>query len=99
MAVFRLHKASKTMSGESPFEPDDAKLRDEYMRYLPWAERRIVRSALRRMNARANRRAGWQALKNHDVAEARRRAVATVSNAATSLESWRLMYCALRGHC
>ena len=47
---------------------------------------------------RANRRAGWQALKNHDVAEARRRAVATLSNATTSLESWRLMYCALRGH-
>jgi hypothetical protein len=98
LAVFRLHDASKTMSGATPFEPDDAMLRDEYMPYLPWAERRIVKSARRRMEARANRRAGWAALKNHDLAEARRRAVATVSNAATSPESWRLMFCALRGH-
>ena len=38
------------------------------------------------------------ALQRHDVKEARKRAVATVSNALTSLESWRLMYCAIRGH-
>ncbi|MEA2735825.1 MAG: hypothetical protein QOE14_2276 [Humisphaera sp.] len=98
LAVFRLHEASKTMSSEMAFEPDDAALRREYMPLLPWAERRIVNAARRRMQARANRKAGWAALKNHDVKEARRRAVATVSNAATSLESWRLMFCALRGH-
>ena len=40
----------------------------------------------------------WAALKRKDLAEARRRAWATVSNASTSLESWRLVYCALRGH-
>jgi glycosyltransferase involved in cell wall biosynthesis len=98
LALFRLHQASKTMSSETAFDPDDAGLRRDYMPYLSWSERRIVHSARRRMQARANRKAGWAALKRHDVAEARKRAIATVSNAATSLESWRLMFCALRGH-
>ena len=98
LAVFRLHEASKTMSSETAFEPDDALLRREYMPYLPWTERRIVHSARRRMQARANRKAGWAALQRRDLKEARKRAVATVSNALTSLESWRLMYCAIRGH-
>ena len=98
LAVFRLHEASKTMSSETAFEPDDALLRKEYMPYLPRGERRIVASARRRMQARANRKAGWAALQRRDLKEARKRAVATVSNALTSLESWRLMYCAIRGH-
>jgi hypothetical protein len=86
------------MSGESPFERDDTLLLSEYMPFLSRADRRIVRQAHRRMKARANRKAGWAALKRNDLAEARKRAWATVSNAATSLDSWRLMYCALRGH-
>ncbi|HYO11543.1 MAG TPA: glycosyltransferase family 2 protein [Tepidisphaeraceae bacterium] len=98
LAVFRLHGASKTMSGETPFEHDDRMLVEEYLPYLSRSERRIVRGAHRRAKARANRKAGWAALKRHDLAEARKRAWGTVSNAATSLESWRLMYCALRGH-
>jgi len=98
LAIFRLHEASKTMSGKTPFDPDDAGLRREYMPYLPFFERRVVRSALRRQRARMNRKEGWAALKRKDLAEARRRAWGTVSNAFTSIESWRLMYCALRGH-
>jgi glycosyltransferase involved in cell wall biosynthesis len=98
LAIFRLHGASKTMSGATPFDPDDSKLRDEYMPYLSRPERRLVRSAQRRMQARAARKAGWAALQRHDVKEARRRAWATVSNATMSAESWRLMFCALRGH-
>jgi hypothetical protein len=58
----------------------------------------LVRGAIRRQKARMNRKEGWAALKRKDLAEARRRAWATVSNASTSLESWRLVYCALRGH-
>ena len=98
MAVFRLHGASKTMSGATPFEPDDQKLISEYWSYLPWFDRRIVRQAQRRMRARANRKAGWAALKRKDLSEARKHAITTVANAMTSIESWRLMYCALRGH-
>ena len=98
LSVFRLHEASKTMSSERVFEADDRTVQREYMRYLPWSERRIARAAWRRARARSNRRAGWAALQRRDVSEARRRAWGTVSNAATSLESWRLMYCALRGH-
>ena len=98
LAIFRLHEASKTMSAEAPFEHDDAILLREYMPYLSRADRRIVRGAHRRRRARANRKAGWAALKRNDLTEARKRAWATLSNAATSLDSWRLMYCALRGH-
>ena len=97
LAVFRLHGLSKTMSGEAPFDPEDRALYQEYKRYLPRAERRWVRATHRRIRAKQNRKAGWAALKQQNIVEARRRAWATVSNAATSLESWRLMYCALRG--
>jgi len=98
LAIFRLHNASKTMSGATPFEPDDQRLVREYWSYLPFFERRLVRQAQRRTRARTNRKAGWAALKRKDLSEARKRAWATVTNAATSIESWRLMYCALRGH-
>jgi glycosyltransferase involved in cell wall biosynthesis len=98
MAIFRLHYASKTMSGDQPFDPEDRRLRDEYMPYLTWSERRWVRTALRHARARSNRAAGWAALKKKDLAAARKLALSTVSNALTSLDSWRLMFCALRGH-
>ena len=80
------------------FDPDDAALRKRYMPYLSFAERRFVRAVARRQRARLHRKAAWAALKRRDLHEARRRAWATVSNACTSIESWRLVYCALRGH-
>jgi glycosyltransferase involved in cell wall biosynthesis len=98
LAVFRLHPASKTMSGATPFDPEDERLRREYGKYLTWSERRWVSATVRRQRARNNRRAGWAALQQKNVAEARKRAWATLSSAAMNVESWRLMYCALRGH-
>ena len=98
MAIFRLHEKSKTCSGEQPFEPEDQRLRQEYWKYLTFSERRWVTTALRQMRARAHRTAGWAALKKRDLPAARKLAFSTVSNALTSVDSWRLMYCALRGH-
>ena len=98
LAVFRLHGASKTMSGATPFDPEDARLRKEYGIYLSGSERRFVRMMVRRQQARMNRKAGWQALQQKNVSEARKRAWATLSSSTTSLDSWRLMFCALRGH-
>ncbi len=98
LAIFRLHGASKTMSSETPFDAEDQRLCREYWQYMPPSERRAVRAAKRRDRARRNRKAGWAALKRNDRAEARKRAWTTLSNAATSLDSWRLMFCALRGH-
>ena len=97
MAVFRLHNSSKTMSSAQPFDVEDRRLREEYMSYLTLSERRWVRTVLRHARARANRSAGWAALKKHDIAAARKLALSTLSSAATSLDSWRLMFCALRG--
>ena len=98
LAIFRLHEASKTMSGKTPFEADDLAILREYLPLIPRSQRSLVRAAHRRMKARLNRRAGWAALSRKDVAEARRRAWLTLSNASMSPDSWRLMYCALRGH-
>ncbi|HEX8521007.1 MAG TPA: glycosyltransferase family 2 protein [Tepidisphaeraceae bacterium] len=98
MAVFRLHKSSKTMSGAQPFDPEDAQLRKEYGHYLTWSDRRWVEKTLRHARAHADRHAAWAALKEKKVSEARKLAWSTVTNAKTSLESWRLMYCALRGY-
>jgi hypothetical protein len=40
----------------------------------------------------------WVALKNGNVPAARKHAVSLMKMAPFSLSSWRLMYCALRGH-
>ncbi len=40
----------------------------------------------------------WVALKNGNISAARKHAVALMRMAPFSLSSWRLMYCALRGH-
>ncbi len=40
----------------------------------------------------------WSALKAGNVATARKHAVETLRRAPVSRESWRLMYCAIRGH-
>jgi hypothetical protein len=98
LAIFRLHAESKTIAESERFEHEDRMLRTEYMPYLPRSERRIVRSDLRRARARSNRNAAWAALKQQDLTQARRLALSTVSNALTSLDSWRVMFCALRGH-
>jgi glycosyltransferase involved in cell wall biosynthesis len=98
LAVFRMHDNSKTLSAADPFEHDNRTVRNEYLRFLPRGERRYVRGTLRREKAKASRDAAWDALKQHDVSKARKLAFSTMSNALTSLDSWRLMYCALRGH-
>src|SRR4051812_19497416 len=67
LAIFRLHGASKTMSGATPFDPEDARLRREYGVYLSGSERRFVRMMVRRQAARMNRKAGWQALQQKNV--------------------------------
>jgi glycosyltransferase involved in cell wall biosynthesis len=41
---------------------------------------------------------GWRALKNNNVSIARKHAVEAVKKSPMRKESWRLLYCALRGH-
>jgi len=98
LAVFRMHDESKTLSAADPFEADNKTIRNEYLRYLPRGERRYVRATLRREKAKLSREAAWDALKQHDLVTARKLAFSTVSHALTSMDSWRLMFCALRGH-
>jgi glycosyltransferase involved in cell wall biosynthesis len=97
LAVFRMHAASKTLSAKDPFEHDNDLIRREYLRFLPPAERRKVRTTVRQTKAAASQKAAWAALKQRDLSAARKLALTAVSNALTSIDSWRLMYCALRG--
>src|SRR5438105_1146378 len=84
------HAINKTVSEFGRFEIEDKRLRSDYFPYLKFSERRRVWSEIRRERARANRHAGWAALKKHDVSAARKLALSTVSNALTSSDSWRL---------
>jgi glycosyltransferase involved in cell wall biosynthesis len=99
LAVFRLHATSKTVSEWDRFAPEFKTVRAEYGReFLPWHARLQVRAALRKKELPALRKRAWEALKNNDVKQARRLALSTFARAKLSAESWRVLYCALRGH-
>jgi hypothetical protein len=40
----------------------------------------------------------WQAMKNRNIGTARKYALATLWRRPLSVESWRLTFCAVRGH-
>ena len=60
-------------------------------------DRREAERKRRRKEFERHRVLGWQALKRADVAEARRQAFEALRRARLGPESWRLVYCALRG--
>ena len=94
---YRLHENSKTVSEWDAFEPEFARCRELYLPMLTPKQRREVRRKRRLKEFEKHRVAGWQALKKADVPEARKQALGALRHAKLALESWRLMYCALRG--
>ena len=94
---YRLHESSKTVSEWDAFEPEFARSRELYLPMLTPKQRHEVRRKRRLKEFEKHRVLGWQALKKADVAEARRQAMEALRFARLSTESWRLMYCALRG--
>jgi hypothetical protein len=40
----------------------------------------------------------WMAMKNHNIRTARKYALATLCRRPLSVDSWRLTFCAVRGH-
>jgi glycosyltransferase involved in cell wall biosynthesis len=97
LGSYRLHKSSKTVSEWDAFEPEFARSRQEYLALLTPKQRREVARKRRRKESEQHRVLGWQALKKAQVGEARRHAFETLRRAKLALESWRLVYCALRG--
>ena len=98
MGAYRLHDASKTVSQWDKFEAEFVKVRDMYLHHLTPAERKQVNARRRKKESELHRASGWKAMKLADIPAARKHAVETLRRAALSLESWRLFYCAMRGH-
>lgn len=97
MGSYRLHENSKTVSEWDAFEPEFARSRDGYLAMLTPKQRREANRKRRLKEFERHRVLGWQALKKADVPEARKQAREALRRAKLALESWRLMYCALRG--
>lgn len=101
LGKFRLHSASKTTQfGDfnNAFEPEDHAIRLAYLKYLLPSERRRFHRRYRASNAKKALTRGWLALNRKDVAAARSHAKERLRKRVLSLDSWRLMYCAMRGH-
>jgi hypothetical protein len=98
LGSYRLHQNSKTVSEWDGFEPEFNGARQEYLPLLSPEERREVARKRRHKESERHRLLAWQALKKADVPQARKHAYETLRRAKLATESWRLMYCALRGH-
>lgn len=97
MGGYRLHDASKTMSQYEKFQMEFKQLRAEYWPMLTKQEQQTARYKRRRWEAEQHRLEGWDAIKAGDVPRARAHARQALRGRKFSLESWRLMVCALRG--
>jgi hypothetical protein len=98
MSVFRLHEASKTVTVYDKFEKESAMIYAEYLQYLSPKDRFQIWSGRRRIAATESRKRMWQALKARDVKIARKEACAAFTGEPLSLDSWKSLFFALRGH-
>ena len=98
MGVFRLHGTSKTVAEGEHFVPEVRTIRREYGKALPLHLRYEAWSRERKKEVYGLRKAAWDALKVRDLKTARKYALSTFSRATFSVESWRVLYCALRGY-
>ena len=97
LASYRMHETSKTVSEWDRFLPEFAVVRKEYDAMLTPKERRAVARKKRQRESEKHRQLAWQAIGKQNLSEARKHAFATLKNAKLAMESWRVMYCALRG--
>jgi len=95
---FRMHESSKTVSQYDAFGPDFRRVREAYWKHLTPGEKRAVEDYRRNEELLEHRHKAWSALMNKDVESARLHARETFRRARWSPQSWRLMYCALRGY-
>ena len=98
LGSYRLHHTSKTVSEWDSFEPEFDRVREEYLPLLSAEDRREIARKRKHKESERHRLLAWQALKKANVPEARKHAYETLRRTKLAMESWRLMYCALRGH-
>jgi glycosyltransferase involved in cell wall biosynthesis len=97
LGSYRMHENSKTVSQWDAFEPEFERARSEYVPMLTAKQRREADRKRRQKESERHRVLGWQALRKAEVSQARKHAFETLRRAKLAIESWRLMYCALRG--
>ncbi len=98
LGAFRLHDASKTMSVWPKFDKEFEVIRAEYKPYLSMKDRYQWWAGRRQVLAGDCRNRMWQALKKKDVKSARKEALGAMSGEPLSLDSWKSLFFALRGH-
>jgi glycosyltransferase involved in cell wall biosynthesis len=98
MSAFRLHEESKTVSVWDKFEREFEIIRAEYRHYLSPRERLQWWSGRRSIEATAAKKRMWRALQERDVKVARKEASTVMGNQPLSIDSWKSLFFALRGH-
>ncbi|HEY2588979.1 MAG TPA: glycosyltransferase family 2 protein [Tepidisphaeraceae bacterium] len=98
MGGYRLHGESKTVSQSDAFDPEFRQLRAEYRKYLTPGERKLSDEALRERCLKEYRNKAWAALMGKNIGEARKYTREVLRLDRFSLQTWRLMYCAIRGY-
>ena len=97
LGSYRLHANSKTVAESDLFQPEFLRVRAEYEKLLTSKEHRQIATKRRSREAEKHRLLAWQALRESDVSAARLHAKETLKRSKFDAESWRVMYCALRG--
>jgi glycosyltransferase involved in cell wall biosynthesis len=100
LGKFRLHDQSKTTQFadfNNAFEPEDHAIRLSYLQYLSPRDRLRFRWQYHQSNAKKALLRGWIALNRKDVPAARKHAWERAVRKPVSIDSWRLLYCSLRG--
>jgi glycosyltransferase involved in cell wall biosynthesis len=97
MGGYRLHEASKTMSQYEKFRVEFRQLRAAYWNCLTPEEQDLARSKRRRWESEQHRLQAWTAIKAGDIETAREEAREAFRKNRLSVDSWKLMYCVLRG--
>jgi glycosyltransferase involved in cell wall biosynthesis len=98
MGTYRLHESSKTISQYDNFFIEFEKVRQIHWHHLPADVQREIETHRRTKKGEKSRLQGWTALKDADVAAARRHALEALRYTPFTEQSWRLLYCAIRGH-
>jgi glycosyltransferase involved in cell wall biosynthesis len=98
MSAFRLHEESKTVSVWDKFEREFEVIRAEYKQYLSPYERFQWYTGRRGVQATAAKKRMWRALQDKDVKVARKEAFTAMGEQPWSIESWKSLFFALRGH-
>ena len=97
LGEFRLQPNSKTVSKPENYAPDFKGIHEEYSKYLTPHERKLWRREAKKEQGELKVMKAWQALKGEGKKAGRAKALEAVKHQFTSLDAWRVMYCALRG--